>query len=406
MPPPGTALRDDAVIALVPAIRRAAEARVRDRETAEDITQETVTRLLAVSDRLDPDAMLPYALGTARNLAASLGRDQQRWRRHMPRLVDTRAPDAPDELVVRREEEAAVRAALSSLTPQDRQAVLSHELDGTPTAEMAGTGGSSPGAVAARLARSRAKLRVNYVLALRRVELPTERCRPVLLALSAGDRRRQRVLRAGGHLLDCRVCSSLGEVFVQRRSSLAGLLPWVVIGPLGSRLVAPLRHRTVQAAGLTTAVVAAGVYAVGATSDMTPPPPAPVTVSAETVAPRQAPVAVTLPLDRITPGATGSLRQWVGRAVTGREVAVVAVSADEGFWVAGGSQTRVWVQLVTGGESPQRVQVGDRVSFTGTVAANPPGFAEATGVTVREGAARLDAAEAHVLVDAGALRIG
>jgi hypothetical protein len=43
---------------------------------------------------------------------------------------------------------------------------------------------------------------------LRRVELPTARCQPVLLALSAGDRRRQLALDAGGHLMQCPTCNA------------------------------------------------------------------------------------------------------------------------------------------------------------------------------------------------------
>src|SRR3712207_6870689 len=43
--------------------------------------------------------------------------------------------------------------------------------------------------------------RSEYLLARDRTEPPTDRCRPVLFALSSGDRRRQREVDAGRHLL-------------------------------------------------------------------------------------------------------------------------------------------------------------------------------------------------------------
>jgi anti-sigma regulatory factor (Ser/Thr protein kinase) len=58
---------------------------------------------------------------------------------------------------------------------------------------------------------------VEYLLELEQAEPPTARCRPVLLALSAGDRRRQRDLDAGGHLLACSWCARLSEALLDRR---------------------------------------------------------------------------------------------------------------------------------------------------------------------------------------------
>ena len=55
-----------------------------------------------------------------------------------------------------------------------------------------------------------------YLLELEQAELPTARCRPVLLALSAGDQRRQRDLDAGGHLLACSWCARPSEPLLDR----------------------------------------------------------------------------------------------------------------------------------------------------------------------------------------------
>ena len=49
------------------------------------------------------------------------------------------------------------------------------------------------------------------------VSPPTDRCRPVLFALSAGDRRRQRELDTAGHLLECDCCLGLSTALFDRR---------------------------------------------------------------------------------------------------------------------------------------------------------------------------------------------
>ena len=66
------------------------------------------------------------------------------------------------------------------------------------------------------LNRTRARLRVEYLLALEQTEPPTERCRPVLFAISGGDRRRQREVDAGRHLLECELCARLSEPLMDR----------------------------------------------------------------------------------------------------------------------------------------------------------------------------------------------
>ena len=76
--------------------------------------------------------------------------------------------------------------------------------------------GLTAGAVAAQLNRARARLRVEYLLAQQDVDPPTDRCRPVLFALSVGDRRRQREVDAARHLLECELCATLSGPLMQR----------------------------------------------------------------------------------------------------------------------------------------------------------------------------------------------
>ena len=158
----------------------------------------------------------PYAIVTARNVVASLWRDRDRHRRNQHRVVDLDPPEAPDEDVLVEEDRAAVAEALTRLSDRERSTLLAHEVSGQDTRSLAAELGSTAGAVAAQLNRTRARLRVEYLLVSERVDPPTERCRPVLLALSSADRRRQREVDAARHLLECDVCARLSEPLLAR----------------------------------------------------------------------------------------------------------------------------------------------------------------------------------------------
>ena len=214
---PTSELQHDDVIELAPLLRRVIAARVRDSHVVEDLVQETLTRVMAARQRLEPRTLAPYAVVTARNLIRSLATSQDRSRRHAHRLIDLREPVLPEEEALRREESRAITTALGRLARQDQEALVAHEVEGTDTSTLAANRDSTPGAVAAQLSRARARLRVEYLLELEPDEPPTPRCRPVLLALSAGDRRRQRDLDAGGHLLACAWCARLSEPLLDRR---------------------------------------------------------------------------------------------------------------------------------------------------------------------------------------------
>ena len=204
------------VAALMPMIRRIVTARVQDGPTAEDLVQETLVRVLAAAPRVDPGMLESYAIVTARNVVASLWRERDRHKRNQHRVVDLLPEEAHDDGLVAREEQSAIVAALARLTQRERDTLLAHEVSGQDTRSLAGELGSTAGAVAAQLNRTRARLRVEYLLALDHAEPPTDRCRPVLLALSSGDRRRQREVDAARHLLECEVCARLSEPLMER----------------------------------------------------------------------------------------------------------------------------------------------------------------------------------------------
>ncbi len=197
-------------------MRRFVRSRVADHSYAEDLVQETLARVLAASGRVEREMLETYAIVTARNLVASLWKEQDRHRRNRHRVVDLRPPGAPDEGLLRDEERQAVAQALTRLSGKERHLLLAHELSGQDTRSLAEEVGSTAGAVAAQLHRTRARARVEYLLASNKLTPATDLCRPVLLALSSGDRRRQREVDVRRHLLECDFCGGLKDQLTGR----------------------------------------------------------------------------------------------------------------------------------------------------------------------------------------------
>jgi serine/threonine-protein kinase RsbT len=217
VPPPNG---HEPVAALVPVIRRVVAARIQNPAQVDDIVQETLTRVMAARFRVERDTLAPYAVATARNLIASAAQREQRARQSVHLLAESNETElCPEDEAVRRAEATLVNVALGRLPQPDREMLLAHEIEGRDTAALAADRGSTPGAVAARLARSRARLRVEYLLAQRGTDPPTDRCRPTLLALSTGDRRRQAELDVTGHLLACDFCADVSPRLLERRSA-------------------------------------------------------------------------------------------------------------------------------------------------------------------------------------------
>jgi serine/threonine-protein kinase RsbT len=210
-------LTPDDLTELTALVRRVVAGRVADRDAVDEIVQETLARLLTARRRLDHAALGPYAIVIARNLVTSRWRRTDTDHRYEHRLLDVPAPSPPEEDLLAQEESAAVRAALDRLQPVERKVLVEHELDGRDTESLARDLESTPGAIAAQLKRTRAKLRVEYLVETHGAP-PTPRCRPTLLALSSGDRRRQATLRAGDHLIDCNFCAAVSVPLLDRRA--------------------------------------------------------------------------------------------------------------------------------------------------------------------------------------------
>jgi len=204
------------ITALIPIVRRIVTARVTDTTVADDLVQETLVRVLGAAHRIEPGMLEPYAIVTARNVVASMWKERDRQRRNQHRVLDLSHVESPDIELLRQEDGNAVATALERLSERERRTLLAHEVSGQDTRVLGADLGLTAGAVAAQLNRTRARLRVEYLLALQDVEPPTEHCRPVLLALSSGERRRQREVHAARHLLECDLCAELSLPLMSR----------------------------------------------------------------------------------------------------------------------------------------------------------------------------------------------
>jgi RNA polymerase sigma factor (sigma-70 family) len=212
----GTGDKGIDIPALISLVRRVVAPRVPDPATADDLVQETLARVLGAGDRITQGMHEPYAIVTARNLVSSFFTQQERQRRNQHRLAEIPPAEHVDHNLLEGEQRVAMATALARLSERDRQALVAHEVDGQDTGTLGTQLGMTAGAVAAQLHRTRARLRVEYLLALERVEPPTDRCRQVLLSLSARDRRRQRELDAARHLLECDICSKISQPLLER----------------------------------------------------------------------------------------------------------------------------------------------------------------------------------------------
>ncbi len=225
-----------------------------------------------------------------------------------------------------------------------------------------------------------------YLLEHARLPLPTARCRPVLEALSSGDRGRQERLGTGRHLLSCRACASYAPALLERRRALAAVHPlgWLTF-LAGAGWAVLRRHpgRTATVSGTAVVLAAAvGGAAVLPSPTVSTAPAAPVPLTAVPAS------ALSVEGQPVLPRRSGMAAPIGSATATG--VVVQDVPADEGFWVGSGPGQRWWVQVVGAGESQVTVRAGDKVSFGGRAVRTVPGFASAVGLSVEEGGRELE----------------
>jgi RNA polymerase sigma-70 factor (ECF subfamily) len=132
----------------------------RDRETAEDLLQDTFIRLVseARAGRM-PDNVRAWLYRVAANGAISRSRRRASLTRLLPRLLERVEPERPEGQALRSERETELHAALAGIEPDGRAALLlaAQGFDGH---EIAVSIGRSEGATRTLMCRSRLKLRL------------------------------------------------------------------------------------------------------------------------------------------------------------------------------------------------------------------------------------------------------
>ena len=302
-------------------------------------------------------------------------------------MLDPRQPEDPAARALEDEDRRALAIALERLPGPERESLLAHDVEGVQTAALAERSGTTPGAVAARLARARARLRVEYLLALRRLELPTESCKPVLLAVSAGDKRKQRALGAGEHLLTCPECGGLSEPLVRRRRPLAALWPFLGLDHLVRWLRRSVREHPAPTAVAGVAAAAVGVWAVVAFTGGEPPPELFVRARA------------SIPLSGAEP-----MAPHAGMTVEARGVPVQSVVHPRGFWVGSSPAERVWVDVQDDSGTVPELAPDQRINFEGTLVANTAETLERAGRGGAEDRAQLERQGHHIDVAGGTIQ--
>jgi RNA polymerase sigma factor (sigma-70 family) len=349
------------------AARRVLRGRIHNAARRDELVQETLTRVLAARPRLADDALVPYAIVTARNLAVT----EHRRTRHgaFYDLGELSTDPGADEETLHIDEARALQVALSQLSDADRQLIVERDLEDRSIPELAARAGLTEGALRARLSRLRGQLRVAYVLAYRRLDrLPTQDCRPTLEALASGDEQKIRRARADQHAEGCRTCTELEPIVRHRKRWLAAIVGLFSV----RRLLTGIRRHpiTTSAAAAATAATTAVVVAASVPAPK-PPVQAPV---AQVVQPSESTnTATTAPppqvLVRAAPWPDPRVAAAPGDAVAATGLTVVAVPSDELFVAHTNAGDEITTQLAGQGESPVQIQVGAAVTFTGVVTA-------------------------------------
>jgi RNA polymerase sigma factor (sigma-70 family) len=379
------------VVAIEPVIRRVVAARVTNPSDIDDLVQDSLERLLGAHGRLAPETVLPYGIVTARNVVTSHMRTAARRSTLAPLVADLREPDRPEDTVLAGEAHTAMETALNRLSPQERADILAY-YDAIPAPEAGAREAS--GALRVRMARVRAKLRLEYLLAFRHAELPTEQCRRVLLAVSAGDTRRQRQLQAGQHLLNCPACATLSEPLSKRS---AALTAFAVPAGLLARLLAKARANPGAAGASAAAGTAAVATAVIVGSGVLSGAPAP-TVHHPSATPVRTVESAPARIAELSSGGQPittrrTIRAAIGSHVDATGVTVQSVVTRNGMWI-GTRALRVWVELV-GPLKPLDIATGDHLRFTGIVIGHGSSYAGQAGVRGQD-AALLNREGAHI----------
>jgi RNA polymerase sigma factor (sigma-70 family) len=135
-----------------------------DLAVAEELAQETFAQAMACRARYEPDRSLEaWLAGIALNMARKHWRSRQSTQKAHARLecvtaMNDAGPALPDRVHLQRERSRALYAVLAGLPEPLREAFTVRELQGLSTEEAARQLAISPGNLAVRLSRARARI--------------------------------------------------------------------------------------------------------------------------------------------------------------------------------------------------------------------------------------------------------
>jgi len=139
-------------------LRVFAARRLRDRNVAEDVAQETIRRVLeALRDKRveNLDALPAFVFQTARNICLHLGRSAHRETGALRRFGSSQSlvtgeEEDPLSVLIDRNRREQVRVALETMRPEDRDLLRMLYVDALETAEVARRLGIDPGTLRVR----------------------------------------------------------------------------------------------------------------------------------------------------------------------------------------------------------------------------------------------------------------
>ena len=141
------------------ALKGFAAASARDPDAAEDLVQESFVRLVReLQSGRQIDNVRAWLFAVCANLAISQARRRSTRDRLRFRLLDSWAGESPEESLLRRDDDAELRAGLSRLRLEERTALLLSAA-GLSAAEVGAAIGRTPHATRTFICRARLRLR-------------------------------------------------------------------------------------------------------------------------------------------------------------------------------------------------------------------------------------------------------
>ena len=158
---------DDTVTAVFlanqPSLERYARSMTRDVDAAADICQEVFIKLLVIArEGRMPDVPGAWMHRVAHNIVVSAARRKNTNERTVERLAESASVPSTEDAVIRRERDALVRHALTSVRPVERQAMIL-AAQGYRAGEIGDQMGRTAIATRTLLCRARGQLRTQML---------------------------------------------------------------------------------------------------------------------------------------------------------------------------------------------------------------------------------------------------